>query len=279
MSEKPQLTQPFGVYAPSAWQETVMSLTRRLPNNWLGKRLAFALRRLALPGKRRPFDVTLLNRRLRLFPYDNICEKRVLFTPQLFDADERAALAEQARTAGNGFSFLDIGANVGLYSQFVAGLPVENTRIVAVEPDPEMYGRLCFNISANDDARILALNCAAGAENGTLKLFIDPDNRGENSAVIESEGGQSIEVSSRTLLDIMDEAGINTPDALKIDIEGAEYPVLKSFVETAPQARLPRMMIIENAPSRWEGDLFGILEKAGYKTRATTRLNRILVRD
>lgn len=279
MTEKQSHKQPFGAFAPSAWQKTVMSLTTRLPANWLGKRLAFALRRLALPGKKRPFDVELLNRRLRLYPYDNICEKRVLFTPQMFDADERAALAEMAGGKPEGFSFLDVGANVGLYSQFVAGLPGRNTRIVAVEPDPEMYTRLCFNISANDDERILALNCAAGAENGTLKLFIDTENRGENSAVIESATGQSIEVPSRTLLDIMDEAGIDTPDALKIDIEGAEYPVLKAFVETAPKERLPRMMIIENAPARWEGDLFGILEKAGFKTRTTTRLNRILVRD
>lgn len=279
MTEKQPSKQPFGTYAPGPWQKTVMSLTTRLPANWLGKRLAFALRRLALPGKKRPFDVQLLNRRLRLYPYDNICEKRVLFTPQMFDADERTALADMARAKPDGFTFLDIGANVGLYSQFVAGLPGENTRIVAVEADPEMYARLCFNISANDDARILALNCAAGAENGTLKLFIDTENRGENSAVIESATGQSIEVPSRTLLDIMDEAGIGTPDALKIDIEGAEYPVLKAFVEAAPKDRLPRMMIIENAPARWEGDLFGILERAGFKTRETTRLNRILVRD
>lgn len=279
MTRISQAKQPFGAYAPGAWQKSIMALTRQLPANWLGKRLAFALRRLALLGGKRPFDVTLLNRRLRLYPYDNVCEKRVLFTPQLFDADERAALADMARTAKDGFSFVDIGANVGLYSQFVAGLPGKNTRIVAVEPDPEMFGRLCFNITANDDERILPLNCAAGAENGKLKLFIDTENRGENSAVIESATGDSIEVDSRTLLDILDEAGIETPDALKIDVEGAEYPVLKSFVENAPHARLPLMMIIENAPSRWEGDLFGILEKAGYKTRATTRLNRILVRD
>jgi len=282
MTQNTQPKQPFGAFAPGAWQKSIMALTARLPANWLGKRLAFALRRLALLGGKRPFDVELLNRRLRLYPYDNVCEKRVLFTPQLFDADERAAIAEQAaqtKDTKSGFSFVDIGANVGLYSQFVAGLPVADTKIVAVEPDPEMFGRLCFNITANDDERILPLNCAAGAENGTLKLFIDIENRGENSAVIESATGQSIEVPSRTLLDILDEAGIETPDALKIDVEGAEYPVLKSFVENAPPARLPRMMIIENAPTRWEGDLFGILEGAGYTTRATTRLNRILVRN
>ena len=54
---------------------------------------------------------------MRLYPQRNVAEKRLAFTPQYFDAPERALLAERLKGE---FVFLDVGASVGGYALFAA---------------------------------------------------------------------------------------------------------------------------------------------------------------
>ena len=79
-------------------------------------------------------DVMRWGMRLRLHPIDNGCEKNLLFTPQMYETTELAALSEEifrVREQRRKFVFVDIGANVGLFSIFVAGtakLNAQNSR-------------------------------------------------------------------------------------------------------------------------------------------------------
>ncbi len=102
----------------------VIALTSRLPDSWLGLRLAILLRRLVTSLlKSGALDVERWGLRMQLHPRDNGCEKNLLFTPQMYEPPERRALeAEILRTQGSGlpFVFIYIGANVGLFSLFVA---------------------------------------------------------------------------------------------------------------------------------------------------------------
>ena len=139
-----------------------------MPANWLGMRLAIGLRRIVM--KRLPedggVDVKRWGLRLRLHPRHNGCEKGLLFTPQFYEAGERAALAAwiaKARTAGQPFVFVDIGANVGLFSFFVASCAGANARILAIEPERENLRRLRFNIEANAGLPIQVLPRAGDA--------------------------------------------------------------------------------------------------------------------
>ncbi len=152
------LTAPFGSFAPTGFVARAIASTRRMGTSWSNRQLAFALRRLAinaLGGAKStiPVDAETLGVRMRLFPYANVCEKRVLFTPQYFDPAEREALAtdiarvraDPAR-ATKGYRFVDIGANVGAYALFVAGLAGHGARILAIEPQPDIFARLVTNI-------------------------------------------------------------------------------------------------------------------------------------
>ena len=71
--------------------------------------------------------------RLRLHPIDDGCEKNLLFTPQMYETTELAALSEEifrVREQRSKFVFVDI-ANVGLFSIFVAAtakLNAQNSR-------------------------------------------------------------------------------------------------------------------------------------------------------
>src|SRR5262249_61731547 len=86
--------------------------------------------------------------RFRLHPRDNGCEKNLLFTPQMSEPTERAELTaeiDQAKEEASPFVFIDIGANVGLFSFFVAARAGRSARILAVDPDPENLPRLLLH--------------------------------------------------------------------------------------------------------------------------------------
>ena len=130
--------QPYGALAPGRLDRAVIALTSRLPANWLGLRLAILLRRLVtmrLPAG--ALDVERWGLRLRLHPLDNGCEKGLLFTPQMFEPEERAELAREIarKPPGAPFVFVDVGGNVGLFSLFVAAESKGRARIVAFEPE------------------------------------------------------------------------------------------------------------------------------------------------
>lgn len=269
---------PFGTYAPSAWQARLIGLMRRMPDSWLGRRTAFVLRRLAMMPMRRPLDIEVFGQRMRLSPFNNVSEKRILFTPQYFDPAERALLARRLK---GDFVFIDVGANIGGYALFMAAHAGGGARILAVEPQPEMFRRLAYNIAQNPGCPVKALPCALADREGTMTLFVDAENRGESSVKIlgwSGETGQSVSVPARTLLSLVAEEGLERIDALKIDIEGAEDIVLAPFLRDAPRSLLPELVLIENARERWQTDCIGLLHSRGYETILETRLNVVLER-
>jgi FkbM family methyltransferase len=279
MTSGAPLKQPqYGAYAPRGLVETVLTRTRASGEGWLSRRLAFAMRRLAvarLAGD--PVDTEALGARMRLFPYRNVCEKRILFTPQFFDPVELSALKARLRP---GFVFLDIGANIGGYSLFVAANGGPTCRIVAVEPQPDIYQRLVYNLRLNDFATVKALACAVADKDGELTLFIDAENRGESSVKIMrgASGAGSIAVPAKRLLTLIEEEGFQQVDAAKLDTEGAEDIILETFFSEAPQKLWPKLLIMERGNARWHVDLPKLLAFHGYATITETRNNVIYER-
>ena len=167
-------TNEFGGHAPGTLDRSVISLTSRMPHNWLGLRLAILLRRISTMRLEHPagaLDVERWGMRLRLHPLDNGCEKNLLFTPQMYETTELAALSREigvARAQGRKFVFVDIGANVGLFSMFVAAAAELNAKIIAVEPEAGNFERLLFNIQSNPGVPIHAIRTALSDEPGEL---------------------------------------------------------------------------------------------------------------
>jgi FkbM family methyltransferase len=271
-------TAPYGTFAPPPFLKAALNLSRRLPTSWAGKRAALALRRSilwTLGGK--PVDIEAVGARMRLYPYRNVCEGRLLFMPQFFDPEEFAFLASQVK---DGFVFVDVGANVGAYSLYVAAIAGKGARIVAVEPQPAIFERLVFNIRQNPFGAIKALDCAVADKNGDLTLFIHPDNQGETSVkIVGSTDEFALKVPARTLLQLFRDEGFTHVDAVKLDVEGAEDLIVEPFLRTAPRALWPRFFLIENGTGRWQLDLPQFMTEHGYRLRQTTRLNLIFELD
>jgi FkbM family methyltransferase len=270
-------SRPFGTYAPTGFALWVIEKTRRLPDRWATRRIAHVLRRLAIRSLHgAPVDVEAFGTRMRLYPDNNLCEKKVLFTPQFFDPEEFAFLRSRMR---EDLTFIDIGASVGPYSLFVASLAGPKARILSVEPQPDIFDRLTFNIRQNPFGTIKAIDCAIADKCGELTLFLDARNMGQSSVqIVGSAHARSIRVPAVTLLDLLRNEGFARVDAVKLDVEGAEDLILDPFFRDAPPALYPSFLIVEDERKQWQVDLPRILEEKGYRLLRQTRSNLIYER-
>ncbi len=275
-------TAEYGAFAPRGLVRAVLQRTRAAGPGWLSRRVAFLLRRAAIASlSRRPVDIEALGARMRLHPYGNVCEKRILFTPQFFDPDElsyiRARMEAKRAAGGEGFVFLDIGANIGGYSLFVAAHAGPGVKVLAIEPQPDIYSRLVFNLRLNAFASVKAVACAVADKEGELTLFVDSGNRGESSVKVMSgaSSAESIKVPAKRLLTLIDEEGYGHVDVAKLDTEGAEDIILETFLAEAPRTLWPKALIMERGNNRWHVDLPALLAENGYRAVAETKNNVI----
>ncbi len=243
----------YGTLTPNWLDRAVIAATSRLPENWLGLRLAIGMRRITTNRLREDgaLDVERWGLRMRLHPRDNGCEKNLLFTPQMYETPERAELAadiDKAKRAGRDFVFIDIGANVGLFSLFVASYAGGHAIILAVEPEPGNLARLRFNLAANPDLPIRVIALALGDTTGRVVVQLNEKDRGGTTTrpLCEQDDANSVVVECRTLLEVLTQQGLTAIDAMKIDVEGTEDKVLVPFFAKASPDPWPKLIVIED---------------------------------
>jgi FkbM family methyltransferase len=277
----------FGALAPGWLDQAVMAMTKPLPDNWAGLRLAILLRRAVTMRLHYPdgaLDVERWGLRMRLHPRDNGCEKNLLFTPRMYEPEELAALENDiARAKGQGrrFIFVDIGANVGLFSLFVASRASQQARILAIEPEPGNLRRLEFNVRANPGVPITIIAKALSDEAGVVAVELDRRDRGGTRTKKIDRAGESagtVHVPSQTLLDVLAGEDVDAVDALKIDVEGLEDVILAPFFRDAPPRLLPRLVIVEDSRPSWKVDLMSVMRARGYELVALSRHKNLILR-
>lgn len=269
----------FGHYRPRGLMAGLIAVTETCPVHWLGKRRAHLLRSIGMAALRgRPLDLSPLGARMRLHPAGNSVEKRLAFTPQYFDVAERDYLASIMR---EDIVFVDIGADVGGYALFVAARAGTRARILAVEPQPDIFERLVFNIRQNGFATIKALACAVSDQDGPVTLFVNPKDSGETSmrTVNAHARGRQLTVQARPLAGLVAEEGLSRIDVMKLDIEGAEELVLGPFFAEAPRNLWPEVLIVDEASGRFGVDLPALFERSGYQAVRRTATNIIYRRQ
>ena len=180
--------------------------------------------------------------------------------------------------------FIDIGANIGFYSQNIAAT-FNNTKfskIIAIEPNPVLVRRIEDNITLlettipNIKNRVIIERCAVGSSKEDIYLDL---NEGYGNARVKSKkSNTAIPIKMLSLLEIIKKNKIEYITNLKIDVEGYEDKALKPFFENAPSELFPQNIVIEyTSQSEWEDKKFikYLLEK-GYKEVIKTRGNLCL---
>jgi FkbM family methyltransferase len=257
-----------------SWKNKLATFCQQRPTSWLGRRLALLGRKLVMRKLPVPVEAQVEGIKVKLHLHDNICERRFLFMPQFFDQDERTIIAESLPDDG---VFVDIGANVGLYSLRASQSLGPQGVILAMEPNPVTFKRLKTNFSMNDiGAKVVLEQVGVGDGDGELQLVLHPDNLGEASAFADF-AGEKITVPSRSLKQLLATHAINKIDVLKIDIEGFEDVALVPFFVKENATLFPKTIVIEKSEDRWRSDLLGTLVSLGYVRHKTTKNNHILL--
>jgi len=117
---------------------------------------------------------------------------------------------------------VDGGANIGLTSLlFAAHYP--HAQIVAIEPDAENYRLLCENTASFPN--ITPLHAALWPRHARIQVR-DPGSRSWAFQTEEATEDSGTSCPAVTLRDMIDQHG--PIDLLKLDIEGAEWPLFES---------------------------------------------------
>jgi len=180
--------------------------------------------------------------------------------------------------------FVDIGANMGLYTQNIAFLnaPNRNIKIISIEPNPINIERLKQNIILlkakikNIKRLVKIINCAVDKNNYKKKL--DFSNGLANGYISNNKSNKNtINVNCKKLHDIIKEENIKYITNLKIDIEGHEDRALIPFFKTAKKSLFPKNILLEHSSSKlWKEDLIKFLFKKGYKVVFKNKSNLAL---
>jgi FkbM family methyltransferase len=264
---------PFGAFAPTRAQTAIISLAHRSRL----KRGAFRpmLSRLINALRAGPVDVHYQGASFRFYHQASATERGALFNPH-YNLEELDFLRTHTPIGG---VFVDVGANVGTYAMVLARHVGASGKVIAIEPHPITHARLAFNRAASGFTQVQLVAAAAGPSDGELMIATDGDNLGASHIVSGDRPGNAIKVPSLRLQRILDDAGADHIDTLKIDVEGFEDRVLAGFFKQAPQILWPRAVVIEHLSRKeWQDDCIADMRARGYAETGSTRSNTMLVR-
>jgi FkbM family methyltransferase len=118
-----------------------------------------------------------------------------------------------------GDTVIDVGAHIGKYTIIASKMVGPNGKVIAIEAHPGNYEILKKNIALNNLGNVIALNYAVHSRK-TIYNTIMADRTTSNNQ-------NYVEVKADTLDTLLSENGIKEINWIKIDVEGAEYEVLK----------------------------------------------------
>jgi len=143
---------------------------------------------------------------------------------QGYDAD----FEHSWRLIRSGSTVLDVGANIGMWAIGAARRTGPTGCVHAFEPFDKNFQRLTENLALNDVSNVRAQQIALMDRDGEFKFYPSPNNNsGVGRVVPEDWDGPHSRVPAMTLDQYCELYGLGPVDLLKLDVEGAEYFVLK----------------------------------------------------
>lgn len=261
----------FGLYRPGFWQAFLLKLVS-IPPFYRGafrRRSANFIRRFSQQGI---VDMVRNDGCYRLRGPSNLIEDAILIHPR-YNIREINFLRDGTPEGG---TFLDLGANIGLYTLPMAHKAGPNGRVLAIDANPNIVKTLGFNVQASKLNNISIACIAVGEKNKKVRL----EMRKDDHAIVETHEDPNGNVDMLPLQDIIDAFGITQIDTLKADIEGYEDRALIPFLKVATSALTPKRIVIEHAAHYdWKEDLARFLVEFGYILIAKERSNSLYERQ
>jgi FkbM family methyltransferase len=147
-----------------------------------------------------------------------------------------------------GSTFVDVGANIGIYSGWASRLTGPRGHVLAFEPVPATRQHLVKVVELNQLRNVEIIPKALGTGPGIVTLWVVPNASGLTSAVPPEAGSpgasglQRIDVPQVTLDDELAARSLAPPSLVKIDVEGYEMAVLEGAVRTLAGPQPPAVV-------------------------------------
>lgn len=186
---------------------------------------------------------------------------------------ERTEMQLVAHLLKPGMKVIDAGANIGVYSLLAAQCVGSEGKVWAFEPSQSTYRLFLDNLALNHVTTVTASRMALGdakgqltlrSQNGFGDLYRHLDYSGRAA---EGDWVETVEVN--TLDDFAAANGIDTVDFIKIDVEGAEYHLLKGSQQLL--SRSPNVIVMVEIEEDWcrrnghrVEDCFELLKSLGF---------------
>ena len=149
--------------------------------------------------------------------------------------------AYEFRAATERPRIIDAGANIGMAVLFFKAL-YPAAEIMAFEPDAQAFGLLSRAIASNRLTGVAAEQAAVTEHGGSVAFYSDPANPASIAASVDPGWGGPVREEVRALR--LSDRITSPVDFLKLDIEGAEYGVVRDLVTTG-KIMLVREAVIE----------------------------------
>ncbi len=131
---------------------------------------------------------------------------------------DRAERDMISRYLSPGMTVIDVGANIGVYTRFFAGLVGPGGKVIAIEPDAENYRRLSAEMAGVPG--VIALHAAASDETGTCTLYRSSSLNVDHQTYDSGEDRELVTVPASRIDDLVEQG--ERVDFIKMDIQGAE---------------------------------------------------------
>jgi len=182
---------------------------------------------------------------------------------------------------------LDIGANIGTTITRMAAKVGNDGRVIGFEPNLINFQRASNHIQLNELTNCKVENLGLGDKPGVLKLYkVNEHNPGMNRILLDKEEAGEYaydEVQVITLDDYFDKNELPTVNAVKIDVEGFEYFVLKGSAKILAKDTPALFMEINydflKDNHMTPTDVFELLYGYGYNTIVNSATNKRITAD
>ncbi len=129
-----------------------------------------------------------------------------------------------------GFTILDIGANIGFYTDILSKLTGPTGSVHAFEPETINFNYLHGNVGTTKNVTLV--NKAVSDKTEPLKIYISKMLNVDHRTYPVDDYSEIIEINATTIDDYMQLSAIAKVDFIKMDIQGFEMTALKGMKKT-----------------------------------------------
>ena len=211
------------------------------------------------------FEFTLKNKaKINLYK-DSILSKYIY---EGFEEDETNYAVSILK---DGDIFIDVGANIGLFTLFASEVVGEEGKVICFEPSPSTFLRLSENVNLNEFKNIDLRNIGLSDKKEELIFYVSENGNDAYNSFAPSQDDKlekSIKVPVSTLDFELNDVDKSSIKLIKIDVEGWEKFVLNGGVDFLKNYN-PIVMVEFTEENTFNAgypvlEIFDIMQKFGY---------------